>query len=144
MASGIRPKETVSYTMSRIRSKNTKPEALVRQYLFSKGLRYRKNDKRYTGCPDIVLPKYNTMIFVNGCFWHMHEGNPCFVMPKTRREFWEAKLNRNRQRDIHNIKKLRAAGWYIIVVWECELKPKLKDKRLSTLLYEILVQSRNQ
>ena len=127
-----------SYNMSRIRSKNTKPEMLVRKYLFSKGFRYRKNDKRYPGRPDIVLPKHNTMVFVNGCFWHMHKGNPCFAMPKTRREYWGPKLMRNHNRDMENIEKLRAAGWYVIVVWECELKPKLKDKRLVTLLYEIL------
>lgn len=100
MASGIRPKETVSYTISRIRSKNTKLEEMVRQYLFSCGLRYRKNDKRYPGCPDILLPKYKAIVFVNGCFWHMHEGNPCFSMSKTRRDFWEEKLNRNHQRGI--------------------------------------------
>ena len=138
MAGNIRPKEAISYTMSRIRSKNTKPEILVRKYLFSKGLRYRKNDKRYPGRPDIVLPKHNTMVFVNGCFWHMHEGKPCFSMPKTRREYWLPKLTRNYERDMENIEKLRAAGWYVIVVWECELKPKLKDKRLGKLMYEIL------
>jgi len=138
MSNGVRPKETVSYTMSRIRSKNTKPEEMVRKYLFSCGLRYRKNDKRYPGCPDIVLPKYKTIVFINGCFWHMHEGNPCFSMPKTRRDFWEEKLNRNHQRDIQNIEKLVSMGWRVIVVWECELKPKLRKKRLAALLNEII------
>jgi len=137
MSSGERPKEIVSYTMSRIRSKNTKPEALVRKYLFSNGFRYRKNDKRYSGCPDIVLPKYRTIVFVNGCFWHMHEGYPCFVMPKTRREFWEAKLNRNRQRDAQNVESLKNSGWNVIVVWECELKPKIRENRLALLLDEV-------
>ena len=132
-----------SYNMSRIRSTNSKPEKIVRKFLFSKGFRYRKNDKRFIGKPDIVLPKYKAIIFVHGCFWHMHEGNPCFRMPKTRREYWEPKLKRNYERDIKNIEKLRAAGWYVIVIWECELKPKHRDKRLSTLLYEILVQSKN-
>ena len=139
MADSKRPKETVSYTMSRIRSKNTKPEVIVRKYLFSRGLRYRKNDKRYPGCPDIVLPKHRTMVFVNGCFWHMHEGYPCFAMPKTRPEFWTPKLTRNRARDIHNIEQLQGMGWRVIVVWECELKPKLKDSRLKVLFDEIIM-----
>lgn len=132
-----RPRETVSYTMSRIRSKNTKPEAMVRKYLFSRGLRFRKNDKRYPGSPDVVLPKYKVMVFVNGCFWHMHEGHPCFVMPKTRSEFWIPKLNRNRERDIRNREQLATMGWKVIVVWECELKPKLKEARLDQLYSEI-------
>ncbi len=137
MSNGVRPKETVSYMMSRIRSKNTKPEELVRKYLFSFGLRYRKNDKRYPGSPDIVFPKYKTVVFVNGCFWHMHVDNPCFSMPKTRRDFWEKKLNRNHQRDIQNIEKLESMGWRVIVVWECELKPKFRAKRLNALVNEI-------
>ena len=137
MSNGVRPKETVSYMMSRIRSKNTKPEELVRKYLFSFGLRYRKNDKRFPGSPDIVFPKYKTVVFVNGCFWHMHADNPCFSMPKTRRDFWEKKLNRNHQRDIQNIKNLESMGWHVIVVWECELKPKFREKRLAALVNEI-------
>ncbi|GMW04543.1 MAG: XorII very-short-patch-repair endonuclease [Dehalococcoides mccartyi] len=137
MANGERPKEVVSYTMSRIRSKNTKPEEMVRKYLFSKGLRYRKNDKRYPGCPDIVLPRYHTVVFVNGCFWHMHEGYPCFAMPRTRKEYWEPKLNRNRARDTQNIEKLRSYGWKVIVVWDCELGSRLRDARLTELYEEI-------
>ena len=132
-----------SYNMSRIRSNNSKPEKTVRKFLYSKGFRYRKNDKRFAGKPDIVLPKYKTIIFVHGCFWHMHKGNPCFRMPKTRLEYWKPKLTRNYERDKENTAKLQAAGWYVIVVWECELKPKLKDKRLATLLYEILVKPKN-
>ena len=124
--------------MSRIHSKNKKPEEIVRKYFYSCGLRYRKNDKRYPGCPDIVLPKYKTVIFVNGCFWHMHEGNPCFFMPKTRRGFWDTKLNRNQQRDMHNTQKLVSMGWRVIVVWECELKPKLREKHLAALVDEII------
>ncbi len=124
-------KETRSYNMSRIRSTNTKPEEIVRKYLFSKGLRYRKNDKRYAGKPDIVLPKYKTVIFVNGCFWHGHEGCRYFVMPKSNLEYWNSKISKNIERDIQNIEKLRSEDWKVIVVWECELK---KDKKEETLL----------
>ena len=108
-------KEIRSYNMSRIRSKDTKPEILVRSYLFSKGLRFRKNDKRYPGSPDVVLPKYKTIVFVHGCFWHLHEGCKYAVMPKSNVEFWEKKLYGNRERDKHNQrkpidKKLRASS----------------------------------
>ena len=130
-------KEVRSYNMSRIRSKNTKPEELVRKYLFSKGLRYRKNDKRYPGHPDIVLPKYKTVIFVNGCFWHMHENCPGFVMPKSNLEYWIPKLTRNKQRDENNINQLKEMGWNVIVIWECELKKDNIEKTLCDLLPEI-------
>src|SRR4051812_43707792 len=106
-------KEVRSYNMSQIRSKDTKPEELVRKYLFSKGLRYRKNDKRYPGHPDIVLPKYKTAIFVNGCFWHMHEGCCKFVLPKSNTNYWLPKLTRNKQRDIQNVKQLEEEGWQV-------------------------------
>lgn len=109
------------YNMSRINSKNTKPEEIVRKFLFSHGFRYRKNDKRYPGHPDIVLPKYKTVIFVNGCFWHMHDCNE-FVLPKSNLDYWLPKLERNKQRDKENIDKLQALGWNVIVIWECELK----------------------
>lgn len=122
--------ETRSYNMSQIQSNNTKPEEIVRFYLFSKGLRYRKNDKRYPGKPDIVLPKFKTIIFVNGCFWHMHEGCPEFVKPKSNREYWEPKLLKNKQRDEKNINILLELGWKVIIVWECELK---KPQRTNTL-----------
>jgi DNA mismatch endonuclease, patch repair protein len=111
-------KEVRSYNMSKIRSKNTKSEEVVRKYLFSKGLRYRKNDKRYPGHPDIVLPKYKTVIFVNGCFWHMHEGCNKFVMPKSNADYWIPKLTRNKQRDMQNISQLKDDDWNIITVWE--------------------------
>ena len=123
-------KETRSYIMSRIRSKDTKPEVLVRSYLFSKGLRFRKNDKRYPGTPDIVLPKYKTVIFVNGCFWHLHEGCKYARIPKSNIEFWKKKLYGNKKRDKHNQKALEEMGWKVITVWECELK---KDKCEQTL-----------
>ncbi|MBO5368150.1 DNA mismatch endonuclease Vsr [Methanocorpusculum sp.] len=111
-----------SWNMSRIRGKDTKIEVLVRSYLFSKGFRFRKNDKRYPGKPDIVLPKYKTVIFVNGCFWHMHPGCKQATIPKTRTEFWVEKLNRNVENDRKNQQALRDAGWNVIVVWECELE----------------------
>ena len=116
--------------MSRIHSTNTKPEEYVRKFLFSEGFRYRKNDKRYPGSPDIVLPKYKTIVFVHGCFWHLHEGCKYAVMPKSNVEFWEKKLYGNRERDERNRKELEEMGWTVITVWECQLK---KDKREQTL-----------
>ena len=114
-------KEQRHYNMSQIRSKNTRPEEYVRKYLFTHGFRFRKNDKRYAGHPDIVLPKYKTIIFVNGCFWHMHNCGD-FVWPKSNKEYWQTKIEKNRKRDEANIKALQDSGWYVIVVWECELK----------------------
>lgn len=123
-------KETRSYNMSMIKSSGTKPEETVRKYLFSKGLRYRKNVKTLPGKPDIVLPKYKTIVFVNGCFWHGHKGCKYFVMPKTNVEFWTEKITKNIARDETTYKKLQNMGWNVIIVWECELK---KDKRNNTL-----------
>lgn len=139
--SDVHSPETRSYNMSHIRSKNTKPELLVRKYLFSRGLRYRKNDKRYPGKPDMVFPKYKTAVFVNGCFWHMHEGCPCFKMPQTRPEFWASKLSRNHERDLQNYEKLRILGWHVIVLWECELNIKTRDTRLVALYDAITAQN---
>lgn len=129
--------EVRSYNMSRIRGKNTKPEDLVLKFLFSKGLRYRKNDKRYPGKPDAVFPKYKTVLFVNGCFWHSHEGCPEFVMPKSRLDYWKPKLEKNKQRDIDNEAALIADGWNVITVWECELKKDVRDERLNRLFEQI-------
>jgi len=137
-----RPKETVSYVMSRNKSKDTKPEVIVRKYLHSRGLRYRKNDVRYPGQPDVVLPKYKTIVFVHGCFWHKHEGCPYFTMPKTNVEFWEGKFSRNKKRDIQSIVKLESLGWRVITVWECELKKTVRDKRLAHLYDEIISDAR--
>lgn len=126
-----------SYNMSRIRSTDTKPEEVVRKWLFANGFRYRKNDKRYPGKPDIVLSRYRTVIFVNGCFWHMHDCK-YFVMPSTRREFWEKKLAANKERDERNCRQLESLGWNVITVWECELATKEKQKeRLEKLADEI-------
>lgn len=125
-----------SYNMSRIRSTNSKPEEIVRKYLFSQGFRYRKNDKRYPGRPDIVLPKYKTVIFINGCFWHKHDCGR-FVWPSSNEDYWRAKIQRNIERDKDNASKLRNAGWNVIVVWECELKKAAAEARLSRLAAEI-------
>ncbi|MBE6991238.1 MAG: DNA mismatch endonuclease Vsr [Ruminococcaceae bacterium] len=125
-----------SENMSRIRSTNTKPEEIVMKYLFSHGFRYRKNDKRYPGKPDIVLPKYRTIIFVNGCFWHMH-GCSRSRFPRSNQEYWKPKIERNIQRDAENQQKLEADGWKVIVVWECELKKRIVEERLSRLCEEI-------
>jgi len=133
----VHSKETRSYNMSRIHSKNTKPETLVRKYLFSRGLRYRKNDKRYPGHPDMVLPKFRVIVFINGCFWHKHIGCRYYVPPKSNTEFWEEKLETNRLRDDRNIKSLFNSGWKVIVVWECELKKPVRQERLEKLYTEI-------
>ncbi|MDR1085236.1 MAG: very short patch repair endonuclease [Deltaproteobacteria bacterium] len=131
--------EVRSYNMSRIRSSNTKPEEIVRKYLFSRGLRYRKNDKRYPGKPDMVFPKYRTAVFVNGCFWHCHEGCSDFVMPKSRVEYWQHKLERNRQRDRKNTAALETDGWRVLTIWECELKKAVREGRLEKLYRQIII-----
>jgi DNA mismatch endonuclease (patch repair protein) len=133
--------EVRSYNMSRIRSKNTNPEDIVRRYLFSRGLRYRKNDRRYPGKPDIVLPKHHTVVFVHGCFWHCHENCPNFVIPKSNADYWIPKLEHNRQRDAASIEVLRNAGWRVLVVWECELKKAAREDRLKRLFNEITMQT---
>lgn len=125
-----------SYNMSQIHRKNTKPEIIVRKYLYAHGYRYRIDDKRYPGRPDIVLPKYRTVIFINGCFWHGHENCKYFVWPKTNREFWRDKINTNISRDRKDYQQLQAMNWKVIVVWECELKDH-REQRLSKLLDEI-------
>lgn len=130
-------KEVRSMNMSHIRSANSRPEELVRKYLFSQGFRYRKNVRSLPGCPDIVLPKYHTVVFVNGCFWHKHDC-PRFVWPSSNEEYWHSKIRRNVERDKKNIAELRALGWNVIIVWECELKKNQKDMRLALLVTEIL------
>lgn len=117
--------------MSRIRSKNTKPEEIVRKYLFSQGFRYRKNDSRLPGKPDIVLPKYKTVIFVNGCFWHGHTGCRYFVWPKSNVDFWKSKIDGNIERDSTNYTRLTDMGWRILVIWECELKKSCINETLQ-------------
>ena len=113
--------------MSHIRSKDTKPELTVRNWLWSHGYRYRLNVKNVPGKPDIVMRRYRTAIFVNGCFWHGHEGCKDFSIPKSNTEFWETKISRNRQRDQQNYDILQQNGWQVIVVWECQLTPTKID-----------------
>ena len=119
--------------MSCIKGKDTKPEMIVRRYLHTHGYRYRINVKRLPGTPDIVLRKYRTVIFINGCFWHGHEGCKYFVMPKTNTEFWQKKIDRNRQRDIEKRIQLRRLGWHTIIIWGCELMPKNCHTTLQAL-----------
>ena len=129
-------KDVRSKNMSHIRSTNTKPEENVRKYLFSKGFRYRKNVKSLPGCPDIVLAKYKTVIFVNGCFWHKHDC-PRFVWPSSNEEYWIPKIKRNVERDEANQAELKTAGWNVIIIWECELKKKVFNETMSLVVAEI-------
>ena len=121
MADHISPAQR-HYTMSRIRSVNTKPELALRHALWRKGFRYRINDKRLPGKPDIVLSRYRTVIFVHGCFWHGHKGCSTSHIPETNTGFWTAKIARNQERDQEVWRQLEAKGWYVLIVWECELK----------------------
>lgn len=114
-------KEHRSWNMSRIRGKDTKPETIVRKYLYSRGIRYRLHAK-LPGKPDIAIRKRRTAVFVNGCFWHAHEGCQDFRWPKTRAEFWKAKISTNKIRDMENYAKLSEDGWHVYEVWECNLK----------------------
>ena len=134
-------KEIRSYNMSQIRSKENKLEVLVRKYLFARGLRYRKNDKRYPGHPDIILPKFKTAIFINGCFWHMHDGCRRSVLPKSNTEYWTPKLQRNQTRHISNVNSLEEAGWKVITVWECELSKEVAEQTLDRLYEDITRES---
>lgn len=133
----VHDKTTRSYNMSQIKGKNTKPEETVRKYLFSHGFRYRKNDRRLPGTPDIVLPKYKTVIFVNGCFWHGHEGCKYFVYPQNNAEFWKNKIKTNIERDLMKEKQLTELGWRIVTIWECQLKPKRREETLLKLLEKL-------
>ena len=125
-------KEIRSMNMSHIRSKNSKPEEIVRKYLFSKGFRYRKNVKDLPGKPDIVLPKYKTVIFVNGCFWHKHDC-PRFVWPSSNKDYWIPKIRKNAERDIENKRHLNELGWNVFTVWECQLKAGAAEETLMNL-----------
>lgn len=129
-------KEVRSKNMSHIRSTNSKPEETVRKILFSHGFRYRKNVKTLPGKPDIVLPKYKTVIFVNGCFWHKHNC-PRFVWPASNIDYWIPKIQRNVERDQSNYSELASLGWNVIVVWECELKKKVLNETIDRIEKEI-------
>lgn len=124
--------------MSEIRGKESKPEILIRKYLFSKGFRYRLHDEKLPGKPDIVLPKYRTVIFIHGCFWHGHPGCKRSKLPATNTEFWTEKISANIERDKRNVEELKSVGWNVIVVWGCEIASKAKrEDRLKRLIEEI-------
>ncbi len=123
-----------SFNMSKIRAKNTKPEILVRKFLHAKGLRFKLHDKSLPGSPDIVLPKYKTVIQVNGCFWHGHSGCKYFVIPKTRTDWWKAKINKTISNDFKNKSELENLGWFVLNIWECELKNNRKEETLEKVL----------
>ena len=130
----VHTKKQRSYNMSQIKGKNTKPEMLVRKFLFANGFRYKLHDKKLPGKPDIVLPKYKTVIFVHGCFWHGHKNCKYFVVPNTRTEGWLKKINRNKESDaIHN-KELRKNKWKVIEIWECKLKRNKAENTLEKLI----------
>ena len=133
----VHTKETRSYNMSRIKGKDTKPEMVVRKFLFAYGFRYRLHDSKLPGKPDIVLPKYKTVIFVNGCFWHGHKGCSYFVLPKTRTEWWLQKIKGTMTRDKAAEIALNVLGWKVILIWECQLKKNNQTTTLTSLLSEI-------
>lgn len=126
--------ETRRFNMSMIKGKNTKPEMIVRKFLFQNGFRYRINYSKLPGKPDIVLPKYKTVVFINGCFWHGHEGCKYFVIPKTRTNWWLDKINGTIERDIKITSELEKLGWKVKTIWECELKPEKRARILKNLL----------
>lgn len=125
--------------MSHIRSKDTKPEQLVRQALWHNGFRYRLHVKGLPGKPDIVLPKYRTVIFINGCFWHGHDGCRYYVIPKTNTRFWLDKIASNKARDVRDKSALNEAGWQVVTIWECELNKGSREETIERLLKSLLV-----
>lgn len=134
------PKAVRSMNMSHIRSTNSKPEEKVRKYLFSHGLRYRKNVMTLPGKPDIVLPKYNVVVFVNGCFWHHHDCGR-FVWPSTNEEYWHKKIDGNVERDQRHRSELESLGWRVFTIWECELKRAVAEKNLERL-YKMITETK--
>ncbi|WP_195599243.1 very short patch repair endonuclease [Longibaculum muris] len=125
-----------SHNMSHVKGKDTSIELKVRKYLFCHGFRYRKNDRKLPGCPDIVLPKYRCVIFINGCFWHHHYNCKYATIPKTNKEYWIPKIEKNTLRDIENYKKLEQLDYRVIIVWECEIKSSF-NARMEYLINEI-------
>lgn len=123
--------------MASVHSKDTKPEMLVRRFLFSRGFRYRLHVRSLPGSPDIVLPKYKTVIFVNGCFWHGHDGCPLHRVPKSNVEFWVSKIEKNKKRDQREYSLLKKMGWKVLLVWECQLRPFCKKDTLEYLVYTL-------
>lgn len=133
-----RTKEQRSYNMSRIRSIDTKPEILVRKFLFKNGFRYRLHSKRLVGKPDIVLPKYKSVVFVHGCFWHGHINCKNTKTPVSNNSFWVNKIVSNSDRDKRNIKTLKKLGWKVYTIWECQLTKAKAEKTLTTLMNRLL------
>lgn len=133
----VHDKITRSYNMSQIKGKDTKPEMLVRKYIFSKGFRYRLHDKKLPGKPDVVLPKLKVVVFIHGCFWHGHSNCRYFVLPKTRTEWWLKKIERNKQLDSENSKKLKDAGWKVLTIFECKLKSNSRKETLDNLVKKL-------
>lgn len=123
--------------MSQIKSKGSKPEMLVRKFLFANGFRYKLHDKKLPGKPDLVFPKLNTVIFIHGCYWHGHKNCKYFVVPKTRTDWWLDKIKNNSQRDRENFLKIRSEGWKVITTFECELKSKKRTKTLTNILNKL-------
>ena len=124
-------------TMSSIPGKGTKPEILVRKFLWHHGFRYRLNHPRLPGKPDVVMRMYRTCIFINGCFWHGHEGCKYYTIPKTNTDFWVNKVKRNQERDLEVQHQLARMGWHCITIWECELKADRKEQTLESLMYTL-------
>lgn len=131
-------KEKRSEIMSHVTGKETKPEKIVRKYLFAQGLRYRKHVKRLPGTPDIVLQKYKVVIFMNGCFWHGHQGCKYAHLPSTNLEYWEKKIADNSERDKRKTQELERLGYRVSVVWQCQLKPKVREQNLRNLYNNIV------
>ncbi len=132
--SDVHDKKTRSFNMSMIKDKNTKPEIVVRKFLFQNGFRYRLNYSKLPGKPDIVLPRFKTVIFINGCFWHGHQGCKYFVVPKTRTEWWIGKINKTMERDKKKTEELKNLGWKVKVIWECDLKAEKRTQTFVDLL----------
>jgi len=137
----VHSKEIRSYNMSQIKGRNTKPEMLVRKFLHAQGFRYKLHDKTLPGKPDIVLPKYKTVIFIHGCFWHGHKDCKYYIVPKTRTEWWLQKINGNIANDEKAVKALKKDGWKIITIWECDLKPAKVEKTLKAISKKMSLKS---
>jgi DNA mismatch endonuclease, patch repair protein len=133
----VHTSEQRSYNMSRIKGKDTKPELLVRRFLHAQGYRYKLHDKTLPGKPDLVLPKYKTVIFIHGCFWHGHKNCKYFKVPQTRTDWWLHKISSNKANDEQAVKKLKKLGWKVIVVWDCQLKSAKAERTLGTLLKKL-------
>jgi DNA mismatch endonuclease (patch repair protein) len=133
----VHDQKTRSYNMSQIKGKNTKPEIMVRKFLFAKGFRFKLHSKKLPGKPDIILPKFKTVIFIHGCFWHGHEDCRYFVMPKTRTEWWKAKIVQNKKLDSENYLKLTNLSWKVITIFECRLKKDFREVTLNELITHI-------